>query len=224
MEISEADGLPTYRECLGDQLGDREIERAGIISVVPEITEAVTGLLTDRGVTCEILDTETPSPVEMAYHTPETLGIDRYAAAVAGWETYGRDTTGNRPVIVVDGGTAITHEVVDREGRYLGGMISPGPKLQLRSLTNDTAQLPEVPLEVPEHAIGRSTAQAMQAGLMYGCIDAIEGAIRRLEASIQGNPTVVMTGGWMDLLLPHLDSIDHTDAHLVLKGIYVLMG
>jgi type III pantothenate kinase len=213
-----------YRELLRNRLKERPVERVGVISVVPEATTAVLEMFEQEEIPFEVLQTQRPAPITMGYKTPETLGIDRLAAAAGGYLEYGTRNGSPHPVIAIDAGTAITYEVIDQTGKYLGGMISPGLKLLQNSLAEQTAQLPTVPIELPQHPIGQTTTAAMQAGLIYSCIDGITGAIRRLACAIEPTPVVVMTGGWTELLSPHISAVDHIDPDLVLKGIYALMN
>lgn len=231
IEVFRVDGFESedpavFEERLRRRLEVHPVERAGIISVVPKATTAVTELFREKGIPSEVLHIGTSSPITMGYETPDTLGIDRFAAAAAGFTAYGKgaDAGRDRPVIVVDAGTAITYEVVDRTGTYLGGLISPGPRLLRESLGQHTAQLPTVPLDLPEHPIGQSTTTAIQAGILYSCIDGINGTLDRLIETVDGRPVIVLTGGWTELLAPHLSTVDHVDPSLVLKGIYALMA
>lgn len=202
-------------------LKDQTICQTGVASVVPALTPVIEeAAQTVTGVPAKQLSVKSPAPITLDYQTPQTLGIDRFIAAVAGYQTYG----GSQPVVVVDAGTAITHEVVNKKGTYLGGMISPGPALLRESLTEKTAQLSHIPLELPTQPIGRSTAQAMQAGIMTTCIGGIQESVKRLAQELNQPPVVVLTGGWSNLLSPHLSNIDHVDPHLVLKGIYLLLS
>lgn len=158
-----------------------------------------------------------PLPLRMGYATPHTLGADRLAAAAGGWMGYARAE--GRPLVVVDAGTAVTYEVVDAEGTYLGGAIAPGPVLLLHGLTRGTAQLPDVPLALPPSPIGRSTREALQSGILYGFVDAVEGMLRRLEAHLTAPPLLLVTGGWGGALAEALPRAVTHRPHLVHEGI-----
>jgi type III pantothenate kinase len=161
-------------------------------------------------------------PFALQYDTPHTLGNDRLAAAAAAWLRYGKDVT--RSVVAVDAGTAVTFEVVDGRGVYRGGPIGAGPGLLRRALREGTAQLPAVPLELPEEIIGRSTQEAIQSGIMYGFLDGVAGILHRIEERLGTPPFIVTTGGWGAFLHEYLPSVDACDPHLVLHGIHLLMG
>ena len=210
-----------WHRALADSLDDVTVERVAYVSVVPDATETVLSAV--RQVTSAPvlrLGPSQPLPFALDYDTPDTLGTDRLAAAAAGWVRFGAGT--GRSVLVVDAGTAVTHEVVHREGVYRGGTISVGPALARSALQDGTAQLPEVPLDVPGAAVGTTTQSALQSGIMYGLIDSVQGMTRRLAANLPDDPALVLTGGWSRLLAAHLDRPAHRVPHLVLDGVRIL--
>lgn len=217
-----------WRRALSDVLDDTTVDRAGVASVVPDALPDVTSALHDLargGVT--VVSPSMCLPFTLAYQTPHTLGADRLAAAAAAWVRHGRvphDASGaSTSVLAVDAGTAVTYEVIDRDGVYRGGVIGAGPLLVQRALRTGTAQLPTVPLTFPDEVVGRSTANAMQSGVMWAFVDGVRGMIDRLANDLPDDPVVVLTGGWCSLLSNHLD-VDHiVSPHLVLDGVRVLL-
>ncbi|MEM9666355.1 MAG: type III pantothenate kinase [Bacteroidota bacterium] len=198
--------------------------RAGLVSVVPERQRVLAQMLrASAGAGLYEVDPQQPRILDMAYDTPATLGADRFAAAVAGWVRHGQTASPPRPVLVIDAGTAVTYEAVSRAGVYLGGAIAPGPGLLRRSLHEGTAQLPEVPLDVPPHTVGRSTQEALQAGLMWGLIDSVEGMVRRMRQTLGPDTAVVATGGWASRLAGEVEGVHVHEPHLVLDGVRLLM-
>lgn len=198
------------------------IERIGMASVVPQHAQMIEQVLDDEGFAP--VEQTTPNlalPFVLDYKTPQTLGMDRLAAAIAAWVLYGSPQ--QRAVVALDAGTAVTFEVVDRRGVYRGGPIAPGPELLRQALHKGTAQLPLIPLELPEAIIGRSTQEALQSGVMHGFMASVEGMLARIDTVLQARAIIVATGGWASLLHARLPRIDHVDAHLVLKGIRELM-
>jgi type III pantothenate kinase len=201
-------------------LRDRPVTRAGVASVVPTATPRVQALLGRLAqVEAEVIHHQMRLPFALAYETPHTLGVDRLAAAAAAWTRYGPD----RAVVALDAGTAVTYDVVDRSGVFRGGAIGAGPELMRQALAHGTAQLPPVPLEQPVTPVGRTTQEAIQAGLMYAFIDSVRGMLDRISASLGEPPVVVATGGWSLFLKERLDALDHVDPHLVLRGVRALM-
>lgn len=235
LEVGEtgggSDAADGWERALRKAVNGTEIKRAGLVSVVPDATpaaEQALAALTGRPVTTVTHDM--PLPFRLAYETPHTLGADRLAAAAAAWSRFGRGGGGGtgeagtpRSVIAVDAGTAVTYEVVHRDGSYRGGAIGAAPVLMQRALRSGTAQLPTVPLTFPDGPVGRSTRSALQSGILWGFVDGVAGMIDRLASTLPDDPAVVVTGGWSDVLAEHVDAIDHVVPHLVLDGVRLLM-
>lgn len=222
-EQDEVPSASEWRDALAAHLQDVPVEAAGIASVVPRTAETLTEVLADiTSTSVTKLGPALPLPFDLAYETPDTLGTDRLAAAAGGWIHLGHSQNPARSVIVVDAGTAVTCEVVRRDGVYLGGTITAGPNLVQQSLRAGTAQLPEVPLRLPQTALGTSTQTALQNGILWSLIDGVRGMTTRLAAMLPDDPETVLTGGWAPLLNQHLDNAAH-DPHLVLRGIKVLV-
>jgi type III pantothenate kinase len=200
------------------------VDRVGMASVVPATRKILERLFRGRGIPVTPVHYEMPLPFELAYETPETLGADRIAAAAAAWMLFGKNDLGyERNVVAVDAGTAITCEVVRKDGVYLGGTIGAGPALIQSSLHRDTAQLPEVTLELPEQVVGRTTHEAMQSGIMIGFIEGVRGLLHRINDALGDEAFVVATGGWREILARQVPEVGATEPHLVLHGVRYLM-
>ncbi len=198
--------------------GGRRLSRVGMASVVPWMARNIGQAL---GTEVPLLEVHASLkvPFTIGYRTPHTLGADRLAGAAAAWNAWG----GRGAVVVVDMGTATNIEAISADGVYLGGLISTGPEMLGRALASDTAQLPRTPLSVPATAIGRSTQEALQSGIMLGVLDQVAGALRRITEYLGDPCTVVATGGWSQVLAENLTMIDCRDEHLTLRGIRLLM-
>lgn len=197
--------------------GGEPIRRCGILSVVPRLTapltETLTELLSELEEPPVRLRAEGGGPIEPGYASMDTLGVDRFAAACGGYLRAGAG-----PVVVVDAGTAITTEVVDAEGRYVGGSITAGPELILRALVEHTAQLEPISLEVPPRPIGHTTEDSLRTGILRGAVDGLEGAVRRYAHEL-GEPTAIyLTGGWAERLSTLMETAHQVHPHLVLEG------
>lgn len=225
----ESASAEDWRHALSDALAEVRPQRAGFSSVVPAATPRVEAALRQNGnLDCPPFrvraDADLRLPFALAYRTPATLGADRLAAAAAAWIGYGG---GERPVVALDAGTALTCEAVRAGpdgGVYEGGAIAAGPDLMARALAGGTAQLRPPRLEDKPDLIGTTTEEALQSGLAHGFIDTAEGLLRRFtEALAPSAPVVVATGGWGALLHERLDSIDHHAPHLVLRGVHALL-
>ena len=150
-----------------------------LASVVPQLTlawsAAVHYLLGKEALVCTA---ETAGALfEADYPNPREIGADRVADAVAAKELYGA------PVIVVDFGTATNIEVVDKDGRFVGGIIAPGVETSATALFSHATKLGAIDLVDPKTAIGHNTEQAMQSGIVYGEADRVDGLVRRIFAS-----------------------------------------
>lgn len=122
---------------------------------------------------------------------PREVGSDRILNALAAATEYGG------PAVVVDfGGTATTFDVVDDEGRYVGGAIAPGIELSLEALGDRGAQLRRVELLRPRHVIARNTVEALQSGMVFGVASQVEGLVARMieELDPAGEVSVLATG------------------------------
>jgi type III pantothenate kinase len=136
-------------------------------------------------------------PLEIAVAEPHKVGIDRLAAAAAA----GMVRRPGRGTIIVDCGTAATVDLLSAEGVFLGGAILPGPALMARALADGTSRLPVV--AAMEHAMGtppimpgRSTQEAIVAGIGWGARGAIGRLVEEARSALGGNADVILTGGW----------------------------
>jgi type III pantothenate kinase len=148
------------------------------------------------------------------YPRPETIGADRLANALAARVRFGA------PVLVVDFGTAVTFDVVDARGNYVGGVIAPGLSAMTDYLHERTALLPRVRIRAVRRYLGRSTEEAMRIGAVHGyrglVRELIAGLRRELEAP--GMP-VVATGGYAGLMARGLPEIRKVNSLLTLEGL-----
>ena len=155
--------------------------------------------------------------IEIDLLRPEDVGADRLLNAIAVKNEYDQV-----PAIVIDFGTATTFDVVDSKGRYAGGVIAPGINLSLNALHSAASKLPKVNIEHIEKATGKTTTEAMKAGLYWGYKGLIEGVLNQLikELEVDEKPLVLATGGLAPLYAENIDLIDKVDADLTLKGLY----
>lgn len=140
----------------------------------------------------------TPLPIKTDYTNSETLGLDRVAAAVGAAEI-----CRGRGALIADAGTALTTDIIDSEGTFLGGNISPGVGLRLRSLHNYTSRLPEVGKQGDTPVFGHDTDTAIRSGAIRGTAAEILRAFHEARRHYAAE-TLVLTGGDSSLLLPYL--------------------
>ncbi|MAM38876.1 MAG: pantothenate kinase [Erythrobacter sp.] len=155
---------------------------------------------------------------ELDIEQPSSLGADRALNALAAHAKYDGD------LIVIDFGTATTFDMVDFNGAYKGGIISPGINLSLDALVGNTAKLPRIAIEKPasESVIGRNTEQQMLIGVFWGYVSLIEGLIERMKREIGRPAKVVATGGLALLFDEHTNLFDAVDSDLTLDGLAIL--
>ena len=147
---------------------------------------------------------------------PKTVGSDMIVDAVAAIRDY------PCPIIIIDMGTATTMSVIDRSGNYIGGVILPGLKVSLDSLSGKTAQLPYISLETPGKVIGKNTIDCMRSGIMYGNAAMLDGLIDRMEEEIGEKATIIATGGLARLVTPLCHHGIDFEEDLLLKGLLIL--
>jgi type III pantothenate kinase len=133
--------------------------------------------------------------------------------AVAGYERAGG------PCVIVDFGTAVTHDIVSAEGEYLGGVIFPGVEVSLEALTARAAALFKVDLTPPRALIGKSTVDAIRSGTLYGYAAMVDGIVARLREELGPETRTLATGGLAGLIVPYCRSIEEVDDLLTLTGL-----
>ena len=199
-----------------------EIERAsvtGVIisSVVPPVLNSVrTAVMKLTGKKPLVVGPGIKTGLNIQMENPTQIGSDLIVAAVAALSRF------EPPLIIIDMGTATTITAIDKTGTYVGGCISPGPKLSAESLSTRTAQLPAISLESPKKAIGKNTIDAMRSGVMLGSACMVDGMIDRIDAELGGGATVVATGGIARFILPMCRRKIIYDRNLLLKGLVIL--
>ena len=120
--------------------------------------------------------------------------------------------------MVVDFGTAVTHDVVSKDGEYLGGVIFPGVEISLEALTERAAALPTIDLTAPRAVLGKSTVDAIRSGVLYGYAGMVDGILGRLRDEV-GMAHAIATGGLAGAVAPYCELIDEVDDLLTLTGL-----
>ena len=195
-----------------------DIDEVIVASVVPKIMYSFTsGIL--KYLECKpiVVGAGTKTGIRIDTANPREIGPDRIVDAVGAYELYGG------PIIVVDFGTATTYDLVNAEGAFLGGVISPGIRISANALWNNTANLPEIEIKCPGHLVAKETISSMQAGLFYGTIGQSEYIIREIKKeSGFSDAKVVATGGLGKIIAETTDEIQIYDSDLTLKGLQLI--
>ncbi len=194
------------------------VDEVGIASVVPRLTQQWVEMCDKHlGIAAFVVGPGARTGMRIAMKNPAEVGADRIVNAVAAYEMYGG------PCIVADYGTATTFDVISREGHYLGGAIAPGIEVSLEALTSRAAKLIKVALIEPEHAIGKSTTEALQSGAVYGFAGEVEGIVHAIWEELGEHARVIATGGLAEMIARHTDVIESVDPFLTLRGIEIVM-
>lgn len=209
-----------YRHQLQSMLGDdlASVDGVALSSVVPAVTtefvEAVEGLITGEPV---VVGPGVKTGMSVRVDNPREVGADRIVNAVAAIERFGS------PVITVDFGTAITVDLIGAGDEYLGGSIAPGIAVGAEALVDHTAALRRVDLVAPDRAVGRSTTEALQSGLIYGYAGLVDALIDRFRVeSGSGAVPVVATGGAAATVVAHCRNEIVLDSSLTLRGLRLI--
>ncbi len=156
---------------------------------------------------------------ELSYKVPRPyeIGTDLVSNAYAAFRQF------NRPCIVVDFGTALTFTTVDKTGYILGVAIAPGIKTAMKALSSNTAQLPEIPLELPASVIGMHTTHAMQAGILWGYVGMAKELIKKIREEVGEEYVAIATGGLSFVMKPLQNVFYKIDTELTLNGLKYML-
>ena len=190
------------------------VDAIAFAGVVPQLMREWDGVVAALGARMVRVGRETAAVTSIDAPNPAEIGADRIANATAAATFYGA------PSIVVDFGTATNIDVVNADGAYIGGAIAPGIRISMDALTERAAKLASVPLEAPEHTIGRNTVEAVQSGTVIGAAAMAEGLVARIKTEL-GAPKarVIATGGLAGVVAGATDVFDCVDQQLTIRGI-----
>jgi type III pantothenate kinase len=222
--------VTSHRERTGDEIGVELKQLFGlrgfelsvvsgvvISSVVPNLNPALVDA-SRRYLKCEpvMVGPGVKTSVRIRYENPRDVGADRIANALAAYTKYGG------PIVVIDFGTAVTYDAINKEGDYLGGAIAPGVEISLDALVSQTAMLRRVEPVAPDSVIGRNTIASIQSGLIWGFVAQVEGMVKRMVDELGGKARVIATGGQAALVAELTNVIETTDPLLTLEGLRLI--
>jgi type III pantothenate kinase len=219
--IKQAD-IPTFAWFAGGAaarikkfVGKNKVNGVALCSVVPRATPLVHRAADAVwGVDALELTPKTLRGLGIDYPKPNSIGPDRLANAVAARARFGA------PVVVVDFGTAVTFDVVNANGNYVGGIIAPGLAAMTDYLHEKTALLPKIEIREVKSAIGKSTEQAMLVGAVHGYRGLVRELVGELKRELRAKKLpVVATGGYAKLIAAKLPEISAVAPDLTLEGL-----
>jgi type III pantothenate kinase len=202
-------------------LGEYVADVAGIVvcSTVPSVLQAWRTMLNQHFGTLPsvVVEPGVRTGVPVLTDNPREVGSDRIVNALAAATHFGG------PAVVVGfGGTATTFDVVNSEGQYIGGAISPGMQISLEALQRRGAQLRMVELRRPRSVIARNTVEALQSGMVFGVASQVDGIVTRVIEELGADASsvsVVATGYLAPLVFDECRCFTAHDPWLTLRGL-----
>ncbi|MET7299004.1 MULTISPECIES: type III pantothenate kinase [Embleya] len=200
-------------------IGADGIDGIAICSTVPSVLHEMRDMVRRYygDIPTVVVEPGVKTGVPVLMDNPKEVGTDRIINALAAVKLYGG------PCVVVDFGTATTFDAVSTKGEYVGGAIAPGIEISVDALGARGAQLRKIELMRPRSVIGKSTVEAMQAGILYGFAGQVDGVVKRMAAELSPDDpdavTVVATGGLATLVLGEASVIDVHEPWLTLIGL-----
>ena len=153
-------------------------------------------------------------PIEVL--NPYEIGTDLVANATAAYFKF------RKTCIVVDFGTALTFTTISGEGKILGVSIVPGLRTAVRALSQNTAKLFDVPLEMPTSALGRNTVSAIQSGIVIGYEGLVKSMVQAIREELKTECLAIATGG-LSFVITSLKGFFHVvDPQLTLDGLRII--
>lgn len=214
-KTAEEYGVKLRSYFLEENIKVGHFQKVVLSSVVPDLTHILAETMSDiYGLEVLILNPKIYPKLPIQINNPKEIGTDLVANTLAAHQHF-QDTC-----IVVDFGTALTFTTISAQGKILGVAIAPGLKTAMYALYDKTAQLPEVPLEMPKTVLGNNTSEALQAGVIAGYEGLVRFMIDKIEKEINTSCKKIATGGLLSII-PSLqrDVFDKINQNLTLDGL-----
>lgn len=163
----------------------------------------------------KIIGRDVPLPIEMGVDDPMAVGTDRVVNAAAAFAVV------EDAVVVADFGTAVTIDLVDEEGVFLGGVIAPGFGISAKALNLMTDNLPDTghKVETPKNPTGANTLEAINCGLYYSAVGLLKMVVEKYAEELGRWPQVIVTGGAAEAIKADCDFVDSWVPNLSVRGI-----
>ncbi|AFK02562.1 putative transcriptional acitvator, Baf family [Emticicia oligotrophica DSM 17448] len=202
---------------LENNLRFSDITKVVLSSVVPPLTPVFKSLIINLfGIEPIVVNAHIFPALSVSIDNPDEIGSDLVANAVAAFTKYQRNC------VVVDFGTALTFTIVSAEGKVLGVSIAPGLRTAVKALFSNTAQLPEVPLELPNSVLGKNSVHAIQAGILWGYEGLVKNMIHKIRAELGGDCIAIATGGLSSIISTLKEEFVEVNRELTLEGLRII--
>lgn len=188
-----------------------------LTSVVPALTNSIlkaTEYLSQNKPL--VVDSQFKSGFIFRVPTPELIGVDRLANAMAGWHLF------KKPFVVADFGTATTLTVIGQDKDFLGGAILPGLYLMQEVLHKKTANLPKVDIDIPHKIVGQDTKTSINSGIIFGTVGAVEYLVKEMERQLGFRLRLIITGGYSNKISPLIKKRHVVEPNLIFEGLRYL--
>ena len=207
----------SLKRLLGKNL--KRIDTILIVSVVPIFLEILTKSLGSifPEIIPKVVGRDLIVPLKIKYDDPNEVGQDRLLVSFSAKSLFAT------PVLIIDFGTAVTFDLVNEKGEYEGGLIFPGIRLSLNSLTDNAALLPHIELKDQFGLIGKSTRDSMNKGILFGYAEMCDGMILRFKEIYGPDLQVVATGGDASLIAKNSKYINQVNSDLLFSGLSLLL-
>lgn len=211
---SEMGSISSVLQTIAGKGQDEQLAGVAIASVVPDVNDVIQKVVEDEfDLEPLFVGQQIPLPMDVLVDEPASVGVDRICAAASAFQRR------KEACIVVDFGTAITLDVVDDNGAFMGGAIMPGFVMQSRCLNRQTAQLPEVDVIKPDGCIGGNTVHAIQVGIYQGVVGAVRRMVEEYSTQLGRWLPAVATGGDAKLVSEDCEIFDAIVEDLTLAGV-----
>jgi type III pantothenate kinase len=201
----------------------RDIDGAIVSSVVPGLNRRLAQRIRKRFLKRPLfVGRRLKMPIRIRVKNPGEVGADRIVNATAAYLKYNVGAHRRAPLLIIDFGTATTFDLVTAKGEYIGGAISPGIGIANEALYEKCAKLPKVALRRPRHTVGRTTVDAIRAGVYFGYAGLVDGTVERIQKETGKKMRVIATGGLAPLIAPATKTIQRVDRNLTLEGLRLL--
>jgi type III pantothenate kinase len=214
--LTEADFVNFAQTNFGDNIW-KELDGGIISSVVPAKTELISNPFTAKtGKGAKRVNSKNCLPVLNTSGYGGNLGEDRAACCAGAVKKYGA------PFALIDFGTAVSVNIVDKGGIFKGGAILLGVNKFLKAISENTAQLPRLEIRDKINIIGKNTEENILSGAVRALAFAAEGYIETAKQELGENMRVIITGGQAQDVLPYCGFKNIFDPAILFKGLFAL--